>query len=153
MAERHSCKSKFVVYSSSRETLSDNAVSSEINIKDLDKSNILMHPTMYKPIKRLKLQPEFKRKGRKFIVDFLNSQPNPDVGKDIVVDVSFDTEDIELTYDEISNKHVNPRRLVYSLPKDKYRLDKEDISPKIRMYSQRSLGSEHPFELKNLIGY
>ena len=104
-----------------------------------------MHPSMYKPIKRLKLQPEFKGKGRKFIVDFLNSQPNLDAGKDIIVDVSSDTEDTELTYDEISNKRVNPKRLAYSLPKDEYRLDKEDISPKIKMYSQRSLGSERLF--------
>ena len=73
MAEHDNGKSKFIVYSSSSETVSDNAVSSETNTKDLDKSNILIHPSMYKPIKRLKLQPEFKGNGRKFIVDFLNS--------------------------------------------------------------------------------
>ena len=91
--------------------------------------------------------------GRKVIIDFLNSHPNPDAGKDIVVDVSSDTEDIELTYDEIPNKRVNPKRLVYALPKDEYRPDKEDISPKTRIFSQRSLSSECPFKLKSLIGY
>ena len=145
MAERHTSISKFTLYSSSSETISDNAISSELNPEDLHKSNILMHSSMYKPIKRLKLQPEFKGKGRKFIIDFLNSHPNPDAGKDIVVDVSSDTEDIELTYDEISNRRLNHMRLVYTLPKDEYRPDKEDISPKTRIFSQRSLGYERPF--------
>ena len=67
--------------------------------------------------------------------------------------MGFDTEDIKLTFDEISNKRPSSKKLVYTLPRDEYRSNKEDASPKIRMYTQRGLGSEYPYELKNLIGY
>ena len=62
-------------------------------------------------------------------------QPNEDAGKDIVVDVGSDTEDIELTFDEISFKRLSLRKLVYTLPRDEYWPDKDDTSPKTRMYS------------------
>ena len=63
------------------------------------------------------------------------AQPNADAGKDIIADVGSDIEDIELTYEEISNKCVSSKRLVYTLPRDEYHPDKEDVSPKKRMYS------------------
>ena len=100
MADKKIGKSKFVIYSSSEDTVSDNVGSSDVNTEDLEKTNIMMHPSMYKPIQRLKLSPEFKNISRKLIVESLMKQPNEDVGKDIVVDVGSDTEDIELTFEK-----------------------------------------------------
>ena len=153
MANKKIGKSKFVVYSSSEDTMSGNIGSSDVNTEDLKKTNIMMHPSMYKPIQRLKLSPEFKNTNRKLIVESLMKQPNEDAGKDIVVDVGSDTEDIELSFNEISNKRLSPRKLIYTLPRDEYRPDKEDISQKTRMYTQRGLESVYPYEIKNLIGY
>ena len=101
MADKKIGKSKFVVYSSSSEdTVSDNIGSLEVNTEDFEKTNIMMHPSMYKPIERLKLSHEFKNTSRKLIVESLMKQPNEDAGKDIVIEVGSDTEDIELTFDE-----------------------------------------------------
>ena len=70
MADKKIGKSKFVVYSSSSEdTISDNLGSSELNIENLDQTNIMMHPSMYKPIQRLKLSSEFNNTSRKLIVE------------------------------------------------------------------------------------
>ena len=140
MADKKIGKSKFVIYSSSEDTVSDNVGSSDVNTEDLEKTNIMMHPSMYKPIQRLKLSPEFKNISRKLIVESLMKQPNEDAGKDIVVDVGSDTEDIELTFDEISNKRLSAKKLVYTLPRDEYRPDKDDLSPKTRMYLSRPGG-------------
>ena len=119
MAEKKIGKSKFVVYSSSsEETVSDTLGS--LNTEDLGQTNILMHPAMYKPIQRLKMSPDFKDVSRKIIVDTLMNQPNPNAGKDIVVDVGSDTEDIELTFNKIVNKRPSPRKLTYTLPRDEY---------------------------------
>ena len=63
------------------------------------------------------------------------NQPNPDAGKDIVVDVGSDTEDIELTFSEIVNKRPSLRKLINTLPRDEYQPDKEDRSQKSRLYS------------------
>ena len=119
MADKKIGKSKFVVYSSSENTMSDsshaNLGSSNVNIRDLEKTNIPMYPSMYKLIQRLKLSPEFKGTNRKLLVKYLMRQPNVDAGKDIVVDMGSDTEDIELTFNEISNKRLSPRKLVYTL--------------------------------------
>ena len=112
MADKKIGKSKFIIYSSSENTMSDsshdNLWSSDVNTGDLEKRNILMHPSMYKPIQRLKLSLEFKGTNRKLLVEYLMRQPNVNVGKDIVVDVGSDTEDTELTFDEISNKCLSP---------------------------------------------
>ena len=48
---------------------------------------------------------------------------------------------------------MSSKKLIYTLPRDEYRPNKEDASPKIRMYTQRALDFEYPYELKNLIGY
>ena len=56
------------------------------------------------------------------------SQPNLDPGKDIVVDVGSNTDDIELTFDEITNRSLSPKKLIYTLPRDEYLPDKEDKS-------------------------
>ena len=60
----------------------------------------------------------------------MKAQPNADNGKDIVVDVGSDTEDIELTYEEISNKRVSPKRLIYTLPRDEYHQIKKTFLPR-----------------------
>ena len=52
MADKKISKSKFVVYSSSEETMSDshdNLGSSDVDTGDLEKTNFMMHPSMYKP--------------------------------------------------------------------------------------------------------
>lgn len=152
MAEKKIGKSKFVVYSSSSEQTVSETLGS-LHAEDLDQENILMHPAMYKPIQRLKSCPNFKDVSRKTIVESLMKQPNPDAGKDIVVDVGSDTEEIELTYSEIINRHPPPKKIIYTLPRDEYQPDKEDKSPKTRLYSHRGLGSVYPNEIKNLIGY
>ena len=129
MADKKIGKSKFVVYSSSSEdTISDTLGSSELNTEDLDQTNIMMHPSMCNPIQCLKMTSDFKNTSRKLIVESLMRQPNEDAGKDIVVDVGSNTEDIELTFDEIFNKRLSPRKLIYTLPRDEYRPDKEDMS-------------------------
>ena len=113
MANKKIGKSKFLVYSSSSEdTISDTLGSSELNTKDLDQTNIMIYPSMYKPIQCLKMSPDFKNTSIKFIVESLMKQPNEDAGKDIVVDVGFDMKDIELTFNEISNKRLSPRKLI-----------------------------------------
>ena len=99
------------------------------------------------------MSPDFKDVSRKIIVETLMNQPNPDAGKDIVVDVGSDTEDIELTFNEIVNKRPSSRKLIYTLPRDEYQPDKEDRSQKTRLYNQSGLGSVYPYEIKNLIGY
>ena len=152
MAEKKIGKNKFVVYSSSsEETVSDTLGS--LNTEDLCQTNILMHPAMYKPIQCLKMSPDFKDVSRKITIETLMNQPNPDAGKDIVVDVGSDTEDIELTFSEIVNKRPSPRKLIYTLPRDEYQPDKEDRSQKTRLYTQGGLRSVYPYEIKNLIGY
>ena len=153
MADKKIGKSKFVVYSSSSEDIISDTLGSSLKTEDLGQTNILMHHAMYKPIPRLKMLSDFKDVNRKIIVETLMRQPNVDAGKDIVVDVGSDTEDIELTFNEIVNRRPSPRKLIYTLPRDEYQLDKEDKSQKTRLYSQRGLGSVYPYEIKNLIRY
>ena len=53
----------------------------------------------------------------------------------MVVDVGSDTEDIELTFEEISNKRLSPSKLIFSLLRDEYQPDRDDKFQKNRMYS------------------
>ena len=135
MADKKIGKSKFVIYfSSSEDTISD-TLGLELNTEDLDQTNIMFHPAMYKPIQRLKMSPDFKNTSRKLIVESLMKQPNKDARKDIVVDVSFDTEDRVMNFEEISNRWLSPKKLIFTLPRDEYQPDKEDKSQKNRMYT------------------
>ena len=86
IADKRLGKSKFIVYSSSSDTkfddMHDNINSSEIKVEDIKHcTNILLYPVMYKPIKKLQLHPDFKGKDRKFIVDYLMSNPMKMLGK------------------------------------------------------------------------
>ena len=133
MADKKIGKSKFVIYSSSSEdTVSDTLGSSELNTEDLDQTNIMMHPSMYKPIQRLKMSSDLKNTSRKLIVESLMKQPNEDAGKDIVVDVGSDTEDIELTFIKISNRRLSPKKLIFTLPRDEYQPNKDVYLKRVR---------------------
>lgn len=80
------------------------------------------------------------------------SKPNHDVSKDVVVDVGFDGEEIELSYEEITNRRLLPKKNVYTLPKEQYKPDHVDRSPKSILYLAKKDGTEKPNEMKNLIG-
>ena len=81
----------------------------------------------------------------------LLEHPNVDAGEPIVVNVLFETEDI----DEVAlailvdPKVIPPRKLLYTLPRDCYRKDLGDVSPKIRLFKDKKVRIKHPNEIKS----
>ena len=78
---------------------------------------------------------------------------NPDAGESIVVDVLSETEDFDEVASAIatSPENIHPRKLVYTLPRDHYRKDLEDVAPMIRLFPDRLVGIKHPNEIKSSI--
>ena len=66
-----------------------------------------------------------------------------------MVDVLSETEDInEIALVMLVNpKDIPPKKLVYTLPKDYYRKDLDDASPKIRLFKDKKVRIKHPNEI------
>ena len=78
---------------------------------------------------------------------------NPDAGESIVVDVLSETEDIDEVASAIATnpENIHPKKFVYTLPRDHYRKDLEDVAPMIRIFQDRQVGIKHPNEIKSSI--
>lgn len=98
-----------------------------------------------KSIKLIRTFTEFINQPKRAILEHLMSKVNSDASKDVAVDVGSNTE-------EITNKRLSPKKYVYTLLKDQYDVDKEDMSPLRRSHLVKSNGIEKSGEIKNLIG-
>ena len=80
-----------------------------------------------------------RKKTQQQLMTELLEHHNPDAGESIVVDVLSETEDFDEVASAIatSPENIHPRKLVYTLPRDRYRKDLEDVAPMIRIFQDR----------------
>ena len=94
-----------------------------------------------------------RKKSQQQLMTELLERHNADAGESIIVDVLSDTEDFDEVVSMIATDPQNlpPRKLVYTLPRDHYRKDLEDVAPMIRLFIDREVGIKHPNEIKSSI--
>ena len=79
-------------------------------------------------------------------------QPNPDVGKSIVVHVESDTEEIDKTYNSLKKVELPLMKRMFLWKADAYRIDLELNKPKVKTHLSLGEGTKNPDQIKNLIG-
>ena len=70
-----------------------------------------------------------------------------------MMDVFSEIEDIdEVTWAiSVDPQDIPPRKFVYTVPRDNYRKDFDDVSLMIRLFKDKKVGIKHPNEIKSSI--
>ena len=88
----------------------------------------------------------------KALLEILMRATNPDADKSVVVDIEFDSEEIDETFDEIRKDQLPLRKRIFSWKADRYLIDSEFEKPRVRTHLSCSEGTQKPDEVENLMG-
>ena len=72
--------------------------------------------------------------SRKALLEILMKQENPDSRKSVVVDVEYDSEDIDETFNSLKQEELPLRKRMFLWKADIYWIDLEFNKPKVRTY-------------------
>lgn len=80
--------------------------------------------------------------GKELLIKLMK-ELNPDVGKDMVIDVYSVDEEIERSYQELTttSSRLPLKKNVYTMPIEYYKKDREDCSPMNKLFPSKGYRS------------